>query len=179
MPIIIVSIGADIDKDQEGRNSHGARKKKEKEELDAPGRNFRPGWPELPPHRNFRPQGPELPPRCRQDAFQRPEKWIRPELPPRGTGTSAHSELPPKFRPSSEITPKCPWMLLQGNGPYSELGRNLTGTSGPAGTSAPQDRNFRPGTGTSAPQDRNFRHRELQHSSTFQRVTYPFAPTYK
>ena len=29
MPIIMVSIGADIDKDQERRNSHGARKKEE------------------------------------------------------------------------------------------------------------------------------------------------------
>jgi hypothetical protein len=49
---------------------------KEKEELDAPGRNFRPTQPELPPRfhprlkmlalkncdRNFRPSWPELPP---------------------------------------------------------------------------------------------------------------------
>ena len=31
MPIIMVSIGADIDKDQERRNSHGARKREEDE----------------------------------------------------------------------------------------------------------------------------------------------------
>ena len=31
MPIIIVSIGAHIDKDQERRNSHGARKREEEE----------------------------------------------------------------------------------------------------------------------------------------------------
>ncbi|KAK1602023.1 hypothetical protein QYE76_027128 [Lolium multiflorum] len=109
--------------------------------------------PELPPSRagtsapqdrNFRPPGPELPPRCCQDAVQRPEKWNQPELPPRGTGTSAHPELPPKFRPSSESPSKRPWMLLQGNGLISELDRNLAGTSGRAGTSAFQDRNFRP-----------------------------------
>src|SRR5215203_3256653 len=109
--------------------------------------------PELPPSRagtsapqdrNFRPQGPELPPRCCHDAVQRPEKWNQPELPPRGTGTSAHPELPPKFRPSSESPSKRPWMLLQGNGLISELDRNLAGTSGRAGTSAFQGRNFRP-----------------------------------
>jgi len=31
MPIIMVSIGADFDKDQERRNSHGARKREEEE----------------------------------------------------------------------------------------------------------------------------------------------------
>ncbi|KAK1589609.1 hypothetical protein QYE76_018383 [Lolium multiflorum] len=98
--------------------------------------------PELPPSRTG--TSGQIPPRCCQDAVQRPEKWSQPELPPRGTGTSAHPELPPKFRPSSESPSKRPWMLLQGNGLISELDRNLAGTSGRAGTSAFQDRNFRP-----------------------------------
>jgi hypothetical protein len=98
--------------------------------------------PELPPPRTG--TSGQIPPRCPQDALQRAGKSIGPELPPRGTGTSARSELPPKFRPSSESPRKGPWMLLQGNGRLSELGRNLAGTSGQAGTSGPQDRNFRP-----------------------------------
>ncbi|KAK1596219.1 hypothetical protein QYE76_018558 [Lolium multiflorum] len=98
--------------------------------------------PELPPSRTG--TSGQIPPRCCQDAVQRPEKWNQPELPPPGTGTSAHPELPPKFRPSSESPSKRPWMLLQGNGLISELDRNLAGTSGRAGTSAFQGRNFRP-----------------------------------
>jgi hypothetical protein len=90
--------------------------------------------PELPPSRTG--TSGQIPPRCCQDAVQRPEKWSQPELPLRGTGTSAHPELPPKFRPSSESPSKRPWMLLQGNGLISELDRNLAGTSGRAGTSA-------------------------------------------
>ncbi|KAK1681404.1 hypothetical protein QYE76_042252 [Lolium multiflorum] len=114
--------------------------------------------PELPPlmagtsapkDRNFRPQGPELPPRCRQDAFQRPEKWIRPELPPRGTGTSAHSELPPKFRPSSENA-KTPLDVTARKraifGTRPELDRNFR-----------PGRNFRPPGPELPPGDRNFR----------------------
>ncbi|KAK1602202.1 hypothetical protein QYE76_018186 [Lolium multiflorum] len=93
--------------------------------------------PELPPSRTG--TSGQIPSRCPQDALQRAGKSIGPELPPRGTGTSARSELPPKFRPSSESPRKGPWMLLQGNGRLSELGRNLAGTSGLA-----QDRNFRP-----------------------------------
>ncbi|KAK1617396.1 hypothetical protein QYE76_022913 [Lolium multiflorum] len=93
------------------------------------------------PGRNFRPPGPELPARFLQDAPKMPssaqekasDRNFRPEGP----------ELPPgrNFRPSSAQVPKIrenPWMLLQGNGRLSELGRNLAGTSGP------QDRNFRP-----------------------------------
>src|SRR5215204_5349171 len=86
--------------------------------------------------RNFRPPGPELPARFLRDAVKMPssaqekasDRNFRPEGP----------ELPPKFRPSSEITRKQHWMLLRGNGRLSELGRNLAGTSGP------EDRNFRP-----------------------------------
>ena len=41
MPIIIVSIGDDIDKDQERRNSHGARKREEEEGRKKEGRGRR------------------------------------------------------------------------------------------------------------------------------------------
>jgi hypothetical protein len=98
--------------------------------------------------RNFRPPGPELPARCPPA----PRKKHPAETSAPSDRNFRPLELPPKFRPSSESPSKRPWMLLQGNGPYSELGRNLAGTSGPAGTSAPRDRNFRPpGTSTQVP----------------------------
>ena len=140
-----------------------------KMELQRPGRNFRPPVPELParcppdslqmpssaqktgPSRNFRPEGPKLPP----------------------TGTSA--QVPPKFRKSVKTILDVTAGQWRNSGTRPELGRNFR-----------PDRNFRPSrpelpplTGTSAQVDRNFRPIELQHNSTFQRVTYLFAPTYK
>ncbi|KAK1680991.1 hypothetical protein QYE76_041839 [Lolium multiflorum] len=92
--------------------------------------------PELPPpDRNFRP----IPSRCAkmpsraQSGASRNFRPEGPELPP--------TRNFPKFRPSSE-SPSNAWMLPQGNGLISELDRNLAGTSGRAGTSAFQDRNF-------------------------------------
>ncbi|KAK1607915.1 hypothetical protein QYE76_031588 [Lolium multiflorum] len=95
--------GADVDKDQERRNSHGARKK-EKEELDAPGRNFRPCWPELPPprtgtsapkDRNFRPDAAKMPSSAQRNGSGRNFRPEGPELPPTRN-----------FRPSSAQVPK-------------------------------------------------------------------------
>ncbi|KAK1602189.1 hypothetical protein QYE76_018173 [Lolium multiflorum] len=83
MPIIIVSIGADIDKDQERRNSHGARKKeegeKEEEEEEGgggpagPGRSDRAtdrtaGRPVRPGHR---PDAPSIVPDANRTEFAR------------------------------------------------------------------------------------------------------------
>ena len=94
--------------------------------------------PELPPSRTG--TSAQMPSRFPSDAFQRPEDRVRPELPPRGTGTSAHRN----FRPSSAQVPK---VRENHTGCYCGTMaqfRNKAGTSGPTGTSAPPDRNFRP-----------------------------------
>ncbi|KAK1617276.1 hypothetical protein QYE76_022793 [Lolium multiflorum] len=110
-----------------GDQANGGRAGNDEDGATAPGRNF------ALRDRNFRPDAS----RCfKMSSRAREEEPAGTSAP--GTGTSAHSELPPKFRPSSESPPKCPWMLLQGNGPISELDRNLAGTSGSP------DRNFRP-----------------------------------
>ena len=44
MPIVMVSLGANVDKDQERRNSHGARKREEEEKNKKKERGEE-GWP--------------------------------------------------------------------------------------------------------------------------------------
>ncbi|KAK1648749.1 hypothetical protein QYE76_066554 [Lolium multiflorum] len=121
-----------------------------KMELQRTGRNFRPPGPELPD--SFRCA--KMPSSAQRSGASRNFRPVGPELPPGN------------FRPSSAQVPKVRQNALEvtGNGLNSELDRNLAGTSGRAGTSALQDRNF---PAELPPSRRNFRHRDFSTTLLF------------
>ncbi|KAK1621101.1 hypothetical protein QYE76_026618 [Lolium multiflorum] len=116
--------------------------------------------------RNFRP-----------DASQMLSRCFPPETGPAGTSAPKDRnfrppELPPKFRSSKSA--KTIRMLLRDNGAFGtrpELGRNFRPELPPVGPELP------PLAGTSAHDDRNFRPIELQHDNTFS-CNLSLRPTY-
>ena len=142
--------------------------------------------PELPPLMAGTSAPPELPPPRTGTSAQMPPRCLPAPREMDQAGTSAprdrnfrplgtSAQVPPKFRNYAETPLDVTARKLAIYGTWPELGRNFR-----------PDRNFRPRrpelppmTGTSAQDGRNFRPTELQYNSTFQRVTYPFAPTYK